>query len=99
MNSLLVDEKFWSDGPHRSRLESGTLIGVLKIDPGSSHWEVHPDGDELLYLLSGTMDVVIESEGKKGDHLGRFLFMHCSKKHMASNNSARAMSLTVYHPR
>ena len=55
---LLVDENFWSEESNRSYLQSGRLMGVLKIDAGPSHWEVHPDGDELLYLLSGSMDVV-----------------------------------------
>ena len=64
MTSLLVDEKFWSEGPSRGYLDSGRLMGVLKLDTGPSHWEVHPDGDELLYLLSGSMDVVLESEGQ-----------------------------------
>jgi mannose-6-phosphate isomerase-like protein (cupin superfamily) len=62
--SLLIDEKFWSEGSSQSYFQSGRLMGVLNIDPGPSHWEVHPDGDELLYLLSGSMDVVIELEGK-----------------------------------
>ena len=61
---LLVDENFWSAESSRSYRQSGRLMGVLKLDAGSSHWEVHPDGDELLYLLSGSMEVVIESEGK-----------------------------------
>ena len=61
---LLVDENFWSKETDRSYLRSGRLMGVLKLDAGPSHWEVHPNGDELLYLLSGSMDVVIESEGK-----------------------------------
>ena len=63
MTGLLVDEKFWSEGSGRGYLQSGRLMGVLKTDAGPSHWEVHPDGDELLYLLSGSMDVVIKSEG------------------------------------
>ena len=64
MIGLLVDENFWSEASSRGDLQSGRLMGVLKIDTGPSHWEIHPDGDELLYLLSGSMDVVIESEGK-----------------------------------
>ena len=39
-------------------------MGILKLDAGPSHWEVHPDGDELLYLLSGSMDVVLETDGE-----------------------------------
>jgi mannose-6-phosphate isomerase-like protein (cupin superfamily) len=64
MKSLLVDEKFWSDDSQHGYLRSGRLMGVLKLDPSPSHWEVHPDGDELLYLLSGSMDVVLKVERK-----------------------------------
>jgi len=64
MINLLVDDKFWSGGSSRGYLQSGRLMGVLKLDTGPSHWEVHPDGDELLFLLSGVMDVVIESDGE-----------------------------------
>jgi mannose-6-phosphate isomerase-like protein (cupin superfamily) len=62
INGLLVNEKFWSKGS--THLQSGRLMGVMNLDAGPSHWEVHPDGDELLYLLSGSMDVVLESDGK-----------------------------------
>lgn len=29
----------------------------------NSRWEVHPAGDEILYLLSGACDVVLEEQG------------------------------------
>ena len=70
---LSVDEKFWSERSSGSYHQSGRLMGILKIDIGPSHWEMHPDGDELLYLLSGSMDVVIKLEGKdKVTTLDRF---------------------------
>ena len=64
MTGLAVDEEFWSEGHTRGYLSSGRLMGVLKLDAGASHWEAHLDGDELLYLLSGSMDVVLGSEGQ-----------------------------------
>jgi len=64
LTSLPVDEKFWSEGMARGYLASGRLIGVVNLAVGPSHWEIHPDGDELLYLLSGLMDVTIESGDK-----------------------------------
>ena len=64
MTSHLVDKEFWSEGSSRGYLGSGRLMGILNLDAGPSHWEVHPDGDELLYLLSGSMDVVLETDGE-----------------------------------
>jgi mannose-6-phosphate isomerase-like protein (cupin superfamily) len=29
----------------------------------TSTWEMHPDGDEILYLTSGEIEVVIEENG------------------------------------
>jgi len=49
MTSHLVDKEFWSEGSSRGYLGSGRLMGILKLDAGPSHWEVHPEGDELLY--------------------------------------------------
>jgi mannose-6-phosphate isomerase-like protein (cupin superfamily) len=64
LTGLPVGDNFWSEASSRGHLQSGRLMGVLKIDPGPSHWEMHPDGDEFLYLLSGSMDVAFESESK-----------------------------------
>jgi mannose-6-phosphate isomerase-like protein (cupin superfamily) len=64
MVSHLVDEKFWSERSSRGYFQSGRLMEVLNLDTGPSHWEVHPGGDELLYLLRGSMDVVIKLEAE-----------------------------------
>ena len=55
--SLRVDKAFWSslkDG----RID-GRLAGGFRINRNTG-WEMHPDGDEVLYLLSGALQVVIE---------------------------------------
>ena len=54
---MRVDKTFWQ------RLKSGhmdgRLAGGFRITRSTS-WEMHPDGDEVLYLLSGALDVVLE---------------------------------------
>lgn len=43
-------------GSYEGRL-AGTI--AMKQDTG---WEMHPDGDEFLYLLSGAIDLVLQTE-------------------------------------
>lgn len=46
----------------------GYSIGVAHMTQNAPHGgEVHPDGDEILYLISGRVDVTLEEES--GDRL------------------------------
>jgi oxalate decarboxylase/phosphoglucose isomerase-like protein (cupin superfamily) len=56
---------FFQSFRSREDLQNGRLMGALDISEGSSHWEMHPDGDEILYLLSGSMDVELEDRNEK----------------------------------
>jgi mannose-6-phosphate isomerase-like protein (cupin superfamily) len=38
----------------------GWLLAVFHMTEDPPAWEMHPDGEEILYLLSGGMDVVLE---------------------------------------
>jgi quercetin dioxygenase-like cupin family protein len=38
-------------------------VGVLGFPAGPTRWERHPDDDELLYLLTGEMDLTILGDG------------------------------------
>jgi mannose-6-phosphate isomerase-like protein (cupin superfamily) len=42
----------------------GRHVGVLSVEsPGArDEWEMHPDQDELLYLLEGAIDVVLRAD-------------------------------------
>jgi mannose-6-phosphate isomerase-like protein (cupin superfamily) len=42
----------------------GRHIGILTVDaPGErDEWEMHPDQDELLFLLEGAIDVLLRKE-------------------------------------
>jgi mannose-6-phosphate isomerase-like protein (cupin superfamily) len=53
---------FFRSFKSRADLQNGRLMGALRISEGLSHWEMHPDGDEILYLLSGSVDVELEDE-------------------------------------
>ncbi|WNG35545.1 hypothetical protein F0U61_19115 [Archangium violaceum] len=57
-----VTESFWSDlsqGRH-PELERGRLISHFSFDEDWSTWEMHPHGDEIVLLLSGAVDFVLE---------------------------------------
>ena len=42
----------------------GLTIGIVEMSENSPHdGEMHPDGDEVLYLISGHVIVVFEDEG------------------------------------
>jgi quercetin dioxygenase-like cupin family protein len=52
----------WKSGPP-PRID-GYTVGAPHIRRDAPHGgEQHPDGDELLYLVSGRLDVVLEEDG------------------------------------
>jgi mannose-6-phosphate isomerase-like protein (cupin superfamily) len=52
----------WESGPP-PRVD-GLLIGAPVMTRNAPHnGEMHPDGDEVLYLISGRVDVVLEEDG------------------------------------
>lgn len=59
-----VDPEFWSRISERHELHEGRLVMVFDQERGPwSGWEMHPAGDEVLYLLSGAMELVLEQSG------------------------------------
>jgi mannose-6-phosphate isomerase-like protein (cupin superfamily) len=52
----------WKSGPP-PRID-GYTVGAPMITRDAPHGgELHPDGDELLYLVSGRLDVVLDENG------------------------------------
>lgn len=71
VESMVLDDSFWADmrsGKPKSRgaqrfLEgSGWLATTLNVTADSTRWERHTLGGEMLILLSGALDVVMEGE-------------------------------------
>ncbi len=40
-----------------------TLVGVFQNTATWDSWEMHPAGDEIVCLLSGSLDVVLDEDG------------------------------------
>jgi mannose-6-phosphate isomerase-like protein (cupin superfamily) len=55
-----VTEEFWHTVEDDSALQGGRLAGVIRQGADWQVWEMHPDGDEVLYLVSGAMDLILE---------------------------------------
>jgi homogentisate 1,2-dioxygenase len=54
----------WESGPP-PRID-GFVIGAPFMTRSAPHrGEMHPDADEVLFLVSGRVDVVLEEEGKE----------------------------------
>jgi len=61
-----VDPEFWMKIAERPHLGSGRLVGVFPYERDWESWEMHPAGDEVVYLLSGVVDMVLgESSGER----------------------------------
>jgi len=75
---LATDYLSLPDGPDVARLEVGPdfwetieertdlgerLVGVFRYDADWSSWEVHPEGDEVVVLLAGAVDLVLDLPG------------------------------------
>jgi len=67
-----------ADGPDAKRIEVGPdfwatietrtdlgarLVAIFAYDADWATWEVHPDGDEIVMLLSGVVDLVLDEPG------------------------------------
>ena len=59
-----VGADFWATIDKRIELHSGRLVTLFHIQNTDEwvHWEMHPAGDELVYLLAGAIDLVLQAE-------------------------------------
>jgi mannose-6-phosphate isomerase-like protein (cupin superfamily) len=56
---LTVDADFWSKPD--SGVDNGRLVSIIRSDGDWPNWEMHPQGDEVIYLLSGAMTLIVET--------------------------------------
>jgi len=59
--TLKVGRRFWSTINTRADLKDGRLVGVTPQTEDWPIWERHPAGEEILIMLSGEMDIVLET--------------------------------------
>jgi bifunctional enzyme CysN/CysC len=43
----------------------GWLVASYQMTQDTATWEMHPDGDEILYLVSGELEVILEEQGSE----------------------------------
>jgi mannose-6-phosphate isomerase-like protein (cupin superfamily) len=60
--AVSVGLDFWQTIDQRDDL-AGRMVGVFRYDASWDSWEVHPDGDEIVMLLSGAVDLVLDEPG------------------------------------
>lgn len=65
LSTIEVNERFWQElmTGARTDLNEGWLIAAFRMTENSPAWEMHPAGEEFLYLLSGAMDIVMQDGG------------------------------------
>jgi mannose-6-phosphate isomerase-like protein (cupin superfamily) len=70
--TIKVTESFWRDlmsgsptspGAVMVANGAGWLTAVYRFERDTPTWEMHPAGDEVLALLSGAIDIVLEVGG------------------------------------
>lgn len=59
-----VDTKFWQTIETNTSLLD-TLLGVYASAADWPHWEMHPEGEEVLILLEGAMTLVLDDGNKE----------------------------------
>lgn len=60
---IAVDSNFWQRIREDTALQEGRLVTFFHLGRGNVHWEMHPAGDEFLFLVSGKTAIVID-DGK-----------------------------------
>ena len=59
---LPVTPDFWST-IDKSPAVFRSMIGVYPVNSDWPHWEMHPAGAEILVLLDGALDMLLEEDG------------------------------------
>ena len=60
---LTVSPAFWSDikAGKLGSFHNEYLVTSMSFDASWTSWEVHPNGDEIVILMSGAMDFVLDT--------------------------------------
>jgi mannose-6-phosphate isomerase-like protein (cupin superfamily) len=63
LTPLRADPSFWTHtDSHRPELAEGRIMCAGDYTSTWTWWERHPDGDELVMVLSGTAEFVLEDD-------------------------------------
>lgn len=65
-----VTDSFWPEltSGQRPELYSGRLVTQFDFSSDWPTWEMHPAGDELVVLLHGSVELLLEVNGEQQSH-------------------------------
>lgn len=63
--AIPVGKDFWSTIGEKPELHAGRLVMAFEMSADWDHWEMHPNGDELLILTKGALELVYEEKGRE----------------------------------
>ncbi len=58
-----VTPDFWRTLDEKPELRGGRLVTASRFTVDWPHWEMHPAGEELVMLVPGAVDLVLEEAG------------------------------------
>ena len=58
--AIAVTPDFWAALERGDERVEGRMVAVFPMTEDWPHWERHPAGDELVYCLSGALDLVLD---------------------------------------
>lgn len=61
--AIPATDDFWPDVVAGRRPIDGRLVTAARYTDDWDYWEMHPAGEELLVLLSGAIDVILDQGG------------------------------------
>ncbi len=67
VDPLPVDAQFWGRLANNEfgSFHNEYLVTVLDFAADWPHWEMHPKGDEVVLLMSGALELVLEIDGEE----------------------------------
>lgn len=55
-----VGNECWMQIDNHCDFSNGRLVRAFLMTDNSFEWEMHPEGDELLFLLSGAIEMILQ---------------------------------------
>lgn len=95
-DTIAVTDTIWSDLDQRFGNSAGhTLIASFSFDDDWPTWEIHPNGDEVVCLMSGDADMILATgEGEQSVRLtapGSFIVVPGNTWHTAKVHTPTTM--------
>lgn len=64
ITQIEVTPEFWPTIDQRAELQHGRLMCQLDFEGGWNSWEIHPHGDELVFITKGDATLILDRDGK-----------------------------------